>query len=235
MKKTIIGLMFLIVFMAGCATVSKEAPEVSDVIWPDYRKPLSQEMNVFQYGRHKIQSATITVDLPEDFLNKHEEIILIVDLESRTKGGFEVFAPFVRINRSTLFKTSGISVRDLPYRQIVESKIKREHLKAGQNTLQPTFRWKGNYYCSGIGCGYVIHKVSFKDAPPLLYTLEISSNPSGAKVFLERKYKGTTPLKIPDLRKQTYRIRIEKDGYEPIEDKIVLTTDSARIYDLSPK
>ena len=69
MKKTIGSLMLLIVFVAGCATVSKEAPEVSDVNWPDYRKPLSQDMNVFQYGRHKIQNAAITVDLPEDFLN----------------------------------------------------------------------------------------------------------------------------------------------------------------------
>lgn len=166
MKKTRGSVMLLILFVAGCATVSQEAPEVSDVNWPDYRQSLSQGMNVFQYGRHKIQSATITVDLPADFLNEHEEIILVIDLESRTEGGFEVFAPFIRINGSA-FQTSSIPVKKLPYRQTVEAKIKRKHLKAGQNTLQPTFRWKGKYYCIGIGCGYVIHKVFFKDAPSL--------------------------------------------------------------------
>ncbi|MCP4373682.1 MAG: SUMF1/EgtB/PvdO family nonheme iron enzyme [Deltaproteobacteria bacterium] len=76
--------------------------------------------------------------------------------------------------------------------------------------------------------------MSFKDAPPVGYTLQISSNPSGAKIFLQDTYKGTTPLKITDLEKQTYRIRIEKAGYNPIEDKIVFMRDAARIYDLRP-
>ncbi len=167
MKRKIIGrVMLLIIFVAGCAPVSQRGPEVSDVSWPDYRKPLVQDMPVFQYGRHKIQSATISVDLPEDFLKDREEIILVFDLESRTEGGFEVFSPYVRINRSA-FKTSGIPVKNLPYRQVAEAKIKCEHLNAGPNTLQASFRWKGNYSgCTEVGCGYVVHKVSFKDASP---------------------------------------------------------------------
>jgi hypothetical protein len=161
--KKLVGLILFAVFVTGCATIDKNIPDVSEVDWPDYQKPLAQEMRVFQYKQHKIQSATIIVNLPEEFLNKHEEIILIVDAESKTQGGFKVFLPFLRINRSS-FQTAKIPMEDLPYRQTVEVKIKRKHLNAGQNTLQASFRWNGDYYCSGFGCGYVIHEISFKEA-----------------------------------------------------------------------
>ena len=75
--------MLLIVFVAGCATVSKEAPEVSEVNWLDYRKPLSRDMNIFQYKQHKIQSATITVDLPERPVTQREKNAQLRILDER--------------------------------------------------------------------------------------------------------------------------------------------------------
>ena len=44
-----------------------------------------------------------------------------------------------------------------------------------------------------------------------------------------------TPLKIPDLRRQTYRVKLEMDGYEVIEDRAVLSKDKSFIYELKPQ
>ena len=196
---------------------------------------------MFQYGQHKIESPTIAVDLSDHFLKNHKKIVLVIEVVSRTrnygtkKAGFKDFKPMIRVN-DALVRRYRISVKALPHRQTREVKIKSKDLQAGRNTLSMSFKWnKRGWACSAKGCGYEINKMSFKDAPPLGYTLQVSSNPSGAKVFLEGTYKGTTPLEITDLRKQTYRIKIEKDGYEPIEDKVVLITDSARIYNLTPE
>ena len=46
---------------------------------------------------------------------------------------------------------------------------------------------------------------------------------------------GETPLQITDLRKQTYRLRLEKDGYETLEDRVGLSTDKSRSYELQPE
>ncbi len=207
--------------------------------WPDYRNPFRQRIRVFQYGKFKIESPTIAIDLPDHFLKDHKEIILVIDLVSRTrnygtkKAGFKDFKPKVRVNDAKV-KRYRIPTKALPRTQTREVKIKRKDLQAGRNTFTMSFKWnKRRVYCSAKGCGYEITKMSFKDVPPVGYTLQISSNPSGAKVFLQDTYKGTTPLKITDLEKHVYHIRIEKDGYEPIEDKIVFMRDAARIYDLT--
>jgi len=43
--------------------------------------------------------------------------------------------------------------------------------------------------------------------------LEIRTNPSGAEVWLNGRYQGTTPLVIGGLSAGTYRLRISHDGY----------------------
>ena len=63
----------------------------------------------------------------------------------------------------------------------------------------------------------------FKDAPPLIYTLSVSSTPSDARIYLDGEYSGTTPKNI-EVSKGWHNIRIEKDGFE-------ILTDDFKIYD----
>jgi hypothetical protein len=226
----LVFLLLLLVPLAGWG----EDPHVE---WSDYRKPCRQSIWVRQNKRGSIESPAIVVNLPDHFLKSHKKIILVIDIESRTVGAFEAFRPYIKIGSSIFKGNYTIPVKSSPQRQIQEIEIKNKHLKVGENTLKPEYRWrKRGMYCAGYGCGYIVHKISFKDAPALGgYTLKVSSTPSGAKVFLEKKYMGETPLQLPDLRKQTYRIRLEKDGYETLEDRVVLSKDKSRSYELQPE
>jgi hypothetical protein len=47
--------------------------------------------------------------------------------------------------------------------------------------------------------------------------LEVKSEPSGAKVFLDGKEVGHTPLFIPDVRSGRHQIQVVKEGYDPYE------------------
>lgn len=51
--------------------------------------------------------------------------------------------------------------------------------------------------------------------------IQVNSSPPGATIYLEgeEESSGTTPQWI-DLRRQTYRVRLELDGYAPLEDEI---------------
>jgi hypothetical protein len=44
-------------------------------------------------------------------------------------------------------------------------------------------------------------------------TLIVDSRPDGAKVYVDGKLAGTTPLSIPDVRAGEHAIRLERDGY----------------------
>jgi hypothetical protein len=44
----------------------------------------------------------------------------------------------------------------------------------------------------------------------------ITSNPPGAKVFINNKYKGKTPLVFREKEGRTYEVMLEKEGYDPI-------------------
>jgi len=47
-------------------------------------------------------------------------------------------------------------------------------------------------------------------------TISITSNPSGALVYLNDKEVGRTPVTTPFLWYGTYDVRLEADGYEPL-------------------
>jgi hypothetical protein len=49
--------------------------------------------------------------------------------------------------------------------------------------------------------------------------LKIVSSPPGAQVFIDGRPAGTTPLSLR-LKKETHRIRLEKEGFLPVEDHI---------------
>jgi hypothetical protein len=45
----------------------------------------------------------------------------------------------------------------------------------------------------------------------------ITSNPSGADVTFNRLYRGPTPIEIPIIWYWYYDIRLEKEGYKPLD------------------
>ncbi len=57
---------------------------------------------------------------------------------------------------------------------------------------------------------------------PLLGTINIFSNPSGAEVYIDRVYKGKTPLSLTDIPSGTYELRITLSGYEEHFERITL-------------
>ena len=46
-------------------------------------------------------------------------------------------------------------------------------------------------------------------------SVAFSTDPSGAKVFVNGQYMGTTPCQIPLPSKGTYTIEFKKEGYDP--------------------
>jgi len=67
-------------------------------------------------------------------------------------------------------------------------------------------------------------KLLFQKISPLRSILYITSDPQGARVYLNDQLRTeTTPLIIPDVPLGTHRIRIEKDGYLPQEINKSLT------------
>jgi hypothetical protein len=50
-------------------------------------------------------------------------------------------------------------------------------------------------------------------------SLEILSEPSGSRVFLDGKEMGQTPLSLPAVRVGQHRIRVSREGYEPYEEQ----------------
>lgn len=61
-------------------------------------------------------------------------------------------------------------------------------------------------------------EVSYTGGEPA--TLKISSNPSGAEVFINAEYKGTTPITIANLNPGTLSVLVNKEGRSRFSQKI---------------
>ena len=68
-----------------------------------------------------------------------------------------------------------------------------------------------------------------KKPPAPSASLTINTQPSGASVFLNGDPKGNSPLTINDLKKSSYTIRVDLEGYETKEEKVSLDQQSNRI------
>jgi hypothetical protein len=72
-------------------------------------------------------------------------------------------------------------------------------------------------------CGLIISMLLLTPAVCLTgcveRTISISSEPSGALVYLNDREVGRTPLKVEFLYYGTYDVRLVKDGYEPLLTK----------------
>jgi serine/threonine protein kinase len=79
------------------------------------------------------------------------------------------------------------------------------------------------YLLMGVGgvvliTGLVVLFLIF--GPTATGKLSIDSNPSGARVFLNSELRGNTPLVIPEIRADVYRLRLEMEGYETVSADI---------------
>ena len=68
-------------------------------------------------------------------------------------------------------------------------------------------------------------------------SLYIKSNPSGADVYIDGYYEGTTPLEIPNLLPDTYILKITKDEYKDYLKEIYISPGSLKTVnaELTPK
>jgi serine/threonine protein kinase len=68
-------------------------------------------------------------------------------------------------------------------------------------------------------------------------TLYVESNPSGAEVYIDGYYEGTTPLTIPNILPGTYTVKITKDGYQDYTDDVYIPGGSSKTVsaELTPK
>ena len=55
-------------------------------------------------------------------------------------------------------------------------------------------------------------------------SIEVESDPSNAAVFLNTEYQGKTPLTIYNITHGTYRVLIQKTGYQDWSDRISVTS-----------
>lgn len=65
--------------------------------------------------------------------------------------------------------------------------------------------------------------------PKMNYTLSISSTPSGAGIYLDHIYREKTPATI-EVSKGWHNIKIEKDGYQTVDDALEIHEDDEYSY-----
>ena len=65
--------------------------------------------------------------------------------------------------------------------------------------------------------------------------INVTSNPSGARVYLGTELKGVTPTLIRNLPPKSYKIRIEKEGYKTEEKTCQVTVNKRTVVDQSMK
>lgn len=87
-----------------------------------------------------------------------------------------------------------------------------------------------------VGCGTGISPMSVVHGDPSVQVI-VRTDPAGAKVSLDGKEIGTTPVAFrdPSGSQQTFTIAIQKEGYEPVLRTITRQWDSMRLtYRLDP-
>jgi len=107
----------------------------------------------------------------------------------------------------------GYSVIDIAFKEFDES---IEYAKKGEIFYRirkyDNLNSKSNYWTN---YAYILYNDLIKEESPIekTGTLQITSNPSGAKVYINDEYKGTTPLDFT-LPPGSYNITLTKEGYE---------------------
>lgn len=71
-------------------------------------------------------------------------------------------------------------------------------------------------------CDYCGYEMIIRRTQTSSIYLEIKSVPNSAKVFINNEYYGETSLTERSLKEGGYELKLQKEGYEPIVDKITL-------------
>ncbi|MCP4373680.1 MAG: hypothetical protein GY797_37105 [Deltaproteobacteria bacterium] len=116
-----IGILWLIISLFLVSTTGWGADLQFE--WPDYQEPFRRNIWIRQNGSKLVESAIITVDLADHFLKNHKKIILVIDIESRTKGDFKHFKPYIKVGDSVL-SSYKIPVKISSNRQTQQIEIK---------------------------------------------------------------------------------------------------------------
>lgn len=62
---------------------------------------------------------------------------------------------------------------------------------------------------------------------PLPGTLQIVSIPDGGRVYVEDEFKGTAPCSLPNLKPGTYRVRVDREGCDPVARDVTLANGAS--------
>jgi len=100
--------------------------------------------------------------------------------------------------------------------------------KAGYQILEENFKIERDDSVS-----YILKKLESAntDMKQPSYQLSISSTPSGADIYLDKIYKGKTPIEI-EVTRWNHGIKLEKEGYETLEENIWVIEDNDFLYSL---
>jgi hypothetical protein len=85
-----------------------------------------------------------------------------------------------------------------------------------------------NGYLKGVVIGFIVLMMQGCALNPLLHHYHrttITSNPAGARVFMNDKLIGKTPLVFYEQEEGSYLIRLEKEGYEPLIQALGSTSE----------
>lgn len=66
-----------------------------------------------------------------------------------------------------------------------------------------------------------------------LGSLRVTSDPAGAEVSVNSVQYGTTPRMVEDLTGGSVMVRVEKEGYEPHEEEVVIRTGTLAVLDVT--
>jgi len=184
--------------------------------WEDFSRPFIKSIWI-KGGQ---TASRIEVHIPDDIIRSNSEIVLIVtayDVDPQEIATLHV-------NDSFWKGWYHLKGRD-EETQECKINIKTKHLRPGINIL--------NFGTEGIWA-YRISKLRFEIPNMPLSTISITSSPSGADVYLNARYRGTTPTNIK-LSRGLYNIRLEKEGYETLRTSLSVYEDRDYSYALERK
>jgi hypothetical protein len=84
--------------------------------------------------------------------------------------------------------------------------------------------------CVRDSAGTRVCGLSFKITAGSVGRLDISSNPSGAVLYIDGSNKGTTPVTLDDLDVGTYKLILKKDGYMDWTRTAIITNGTTTSY-----
>lgn len=227
----------LLIFLLGVMHLSADYSYSLETIWNDYREPLKGSMKTcLDSTPHYVK-----VDLPESFLNKNDTIKLSLKFKSNTYNignkttGFWKYSPTVKINSGFFSGFYKCHVTELPAEQTYIIDIDSGDFNIGENIIKLRFDNDGTRKgtCKGSCCALYYKELQFIQAEKSSTLVSFKSNPKGASIFLDNKYKGLTPTKF-DIEKGSYNLAVKKDGYRSIEKQIIIDKQSDKFsFDLN--